>query len=68
MTSNHRLQGFALACATVTVFAAFFIVMYLAHAPHADACPAGHVRVEHGEIPQTGCMPEGTARELGVWP
>lgn len=29
-------------------------------------CPPGHVWVATGEIPQSGCMPEGTARALGA--
>lgn len=31
-------------------------------------CPTGHVYIDYGETPQVGCMPEGVAREIGVWP
>lgn len=31
-----------------------------------EDCPPGHVWVATGEIPQSGCMPEGTARALGA--
>ena len=33
-----------------------------------DDCPPGHVYIDYGETPQVGCMPEGVAREIGVWP
>lgn len=31
-------------------------------------CPPRHVYIDWGETPQPGCMPEGVARELGVYP
>ena len=34
----------------------------------AEDCPPQHVYIDYGETPQVGCWPEGTARELGVWP
>lgn len=36
--------------------------------PYSSLCPPGHVWVATGEVPQVGCMPAGTARELGVAP
>lgn len=31
-------------------------------------CPPRHVYIDGGETPQPGCMPEGVARELNVYP
>lgn len=31
-----------------------------------EQCPPGHVFINWGEIPQTGCFPVGAARALGL--
>lgn len=31
-------------------------------------CPPGHVYVDWGDTSRPGCMPEGVARELNVYP
>lgn len=40
---------------------------FLAHdhtASRPYTCPPGHVYLGQGEMPQTGCMPEGVYRDL----
>lgn len=53
------------------VIAGYAIAVFLHLALHQlnpqaepPTCPPGHVYLDQGEMPQTGCMPEGVYRDL----
>ncbi|MBA1834145.1 hypothetical protein [Corynebacterium wankanglinii] len=68
-TTDHDLTGATLIVCLLTFAASVAtLVMNLSEVRDPQRCPPDHVWVATGEIPQAGCMPLGTARELGAWP
>lgn len=55
-------------CLLTLAASGVLFAMTLSEALDPQRCPSDHVWVATGEIPQAGCMPLGTARELGAWP
>ncbi|MEH0147442.1 hypothetical protein V6D40_07195 [Corynebacterium sp. Q4381] len=55
-------------CLLTFVASVATLVINFSEARGSQRCPSDHVWVDTGEIPQAGCMPLGTARELGAWP
>lgn len=67
MTTIHKATDLLIFGALAAL--CFLAGVILSPSPQATEdiqCPPNHVLIDYGEIPQAGCMPEGTARELGV--
>lgn len=71
MIDNKKVEAMVVLISTALVLTGITAVWAINHDPYPQStrdCPPGHVYIDSGETPQSGCWPEGAARELGVWP